>query len=318
MAQTALAINGITNLFKIFSTTIGKGGLLGALSKLALFLGGGSIVAGFLIITAIIGLMIVAWQKDIGGFKDFISNTFGIIFDIIKDVFSTIWKVVNLIFGGIGDLLAGNFEEGIAKITLAILEFVKFLQRVFVRIGAILINIIILAVNIIKNLILGAVQYIVDKFLNMFKKLDSFLGEYSPFGGIISGLENFTETLDKAKNANIPSLSKDLVNNFIAKNERGYDFLEGMIKTNAGLPENTGDTSPLDSISGVLSNIKTLVPGTNKTIAGTTEQNNIINYAPNYNLTASGDKEIKRLLEEQSKKTLEDMKSRIPSSFNIS
>ncbi len=164
LAAGLLLVVGVlgTILFFIGTMVLGIAGLIAAFNIISpVMIAAGSAIAGFFVgitapvwalvavILSAIAIIIVAWKANLGGIQEFFEETFS----IIKKVFASIWKDITVIFENFieffKNIFTGNWEKAWDNLILILHKVVVIIIKIFIGLGALIVNAIILAVNLI-------------------------------------------------------------------------------------------------------------------------------------------------------------------------
>lgn len=172
-----------TLLFLFGMFALGIGSLIQAFGFLfgGIAVGGSTLTAiqglflGFLpilgIIAAAIAVAVLLWQSDLGGFREFVTETFGGLFLTVKETFGEIFKIVGLVWGMIIDLLEGDFDSIGNKFMELVGSVDRLFAKLFVGLGQAVFNFGAWLFNalsqFIMNTIVGGLAWIVQKFFEI-------------------------------------------------------------------------------------------------------------------------------------------------------
>lgn len=165
---------------KMFAGAIGFKSLLTSILALG---------PALLIIAAIFAAVVLLWVTNLGNFRDFVKNTFGIIWETIKSVFAHVFKFVKEIFSFLIDLLKGDWDGAMEHLNNAGKNVVALLMKTFLGLGAAIVNIFLFTINLV-----------VDLIFNLLVK------------GVINGVKMMVQSFESAVNKMI-----DLYNRTIGK-----------------------------------------------------------------------------------------------------
>lgn len=90
----------------------------------------------FIWVAAIIAIFIALWMTDLGNFRDFFKNTFGILWLIVKTVFQHIWDVIKDVMALIKAIFKGDFDEVYRIIKNMWKKSLAFQLKIFYALGA--------------------------------------------------------------------------------------------------------------------------------------------------------------------------------------
>jgi len=148
LAQFALVFNSIQGIVTTFKAlTVVMAGTGPAAATLA------TIGTVLLWIAAIAAIFYLLWVSNLGGFREFIVETFGILWETVKSVFGDLWTLIKSIFGLIVVLLTGDTElikESFLKIVDSIF---RIFLKLFLGIGALVANLGIWVFNVLMDII---------------------------------------------------------------------------------------------------------------------------------------------------------------------
>jgi hypothetical protein len=203
IGMLVLAIqNGIIPMFMKFAGLVKGIGAVFAGTAIS------TIILWAAIVIAIIAAVIVAWKTNFAGFKDFVVNTFGIIFA----VFGSIWGNLVKVFKGIMDLLVAIWEgrwEDVGKILFNIVK------NIFAIVAKLAIGINMIFQNMarfIANIFIEAVNFIVRQINFLIRRFNRIRGFLNKVPGI--NLPNLAEIGQLGK---VGFLGKDDFNNEISR-----------------------------------------------------------------------------------------------------
>jgi len=156
VGQFSLAINSLLDMFGKLKVAMNVGWLsdfFGFLSGIGL--------GGILGIIAAIAALYVAWKTNFGGIRDFVKNTFNIIWSTIKSVFGNITEIFSGFFMLLKGIFTGDFKllwNGAVKIVLnAIAAIIKIVWGI----GTVMVNVGIFIINTIKDIMFSAIKLII-------------------------------------------------------------------------------------------------------------------------------------------------------------
>ena len=195
-----LGFDGIISAIGIFSgtwstlvaTLTGSGGLAG-------LLGVSSVLVALGIVAAVIAGIIILWETNLGGFREFIGNTFGILKSIFGDIFTFIKNTFKNVMEFIINVFNGDWDKAFANLVQIIGDVVKLIINIWIKLGAVMVNIIIFAVNFIVDFILKTLV-----------------------GGILSALSSLAKSLGLTGFSNKIANAKQSVSGFADKIDIGY------------------------------------------------------------------------------------------------
>jgi len=133
---------------------------------------GAPIWAVVAVIIAVLALLFIMWKTNFGGMRDFVKTTFAIIWATIKSVFEDLWKVVVNVMKAIKAVFKGDWDEAKNYAIKAVIHLVSALVKLFVGLGAIIVNIFVFALNLVsdlffKGLLKGSI-YLVKSMVQLF------------------------------------------------------------------------------------------------------------------------------------------------------
>jgi hypothetical protein len=120
LVSTLLIVTGVLGTILFVAGTLGSAfaGLTGLASIFGVTLGGlGAAVGTVLLpILAVVAAAILLWQTNLGGFRTFFLETFGIMWNNLKSVFSNIYNAFKRLFSGdlvgfLAELVAGTIKN---------------------------------------------------------------------------------------------------------------------------------------------------------------------------------------------------------------
>jgi len=189
------------------------GGIIEALSGIGVALTAagltwGGVFAGFMSGAAILGgifaVIALLWMSDLGGFRDFVKNTFDGILIFIKDAMNHIYNIVKLTFETISAVLQGDwdtveikFEELGEHIGAVITKAFLLLGKIFFNIGAWMWNTL---VDLILKVIVGGIYHLIrEAYYDLGRKIPA-LEPFTTRAGIMAGrweanIGNFADLL---------------------------------------------------------------------------------------------------------------------------
>jgi hypothetical protein len=146
------ALSGLSGLLSIT-------GVAGSASIAAI---GTAITTVLLPILALVATAILLWKTDLGGFRDFVKETFDIIFDTIGSVLKNIFNAFDRLFKG--DLIG------------VVLELVSGIIKAFLGLGAAVYNVWVWVTSSIKQLFFNMLSGIIDAVISLIKFMNDKLG----------------------------------------------------------------------------------------------------------------------------------------------
>jgi hypothetical protein len=127
----------------------------------------GGLGAAFWWVLAIIAIVVALWITNLGGFRDFVKATLGIVWLQFKDTFMSIWKLVKLIFQAIVAIFSGEWDK-VLSITWEFLRvLLAFMLKAFISNIAVIVNVFSYAWN---NVLLG-LQNMINGAISLINKL---------------------------------------------------------------------------------------------------------------------------------------------------
>ena len=246
VGSVALGIGSVILALGMFAS----GGALGAAATGATAIG--AAFAGLIPILGWVALaiavIVLLWKTDLGGFQDFVKETFKGIFSGIKSIMFNIWQVVKHAWSLITNLMEGDCEAAMVDIDNIGKEAASGILKAFVILAFAINNIFVWLVNSIKELF---TDLLVSYFLYKVKKFISAIG-------VLPGLGNWAkeakESVDKvgdsfretADEMNIPILT-------MATNEDMQRALQGIDQL-TGTQNYAGAVSASDALQSPLLN----------------------------------------------------------------
>jgi len=113
-------------------------------------------------ILALVAAGILLWQTNLGGFRDFVKNTLGVIFESFKSIFGSILSFFKKLFSG--------------DIVGAYKEFQSLLLKLLLGLGAIIGNIFIWVGQTVKGIFFGIIDWIVKAVISLIKLINKIPG----------------------------------------------------------------------------------------------------------------------------------------------
>lgn len=126
------------------------GAIITGLKAIAAFVGGSMVVAFGVVAAVVIGL-VALWTTNFGGFRDFLQDTFGVIYETIKTVFKDAWTIIKEVFNLVVAILEGDWESAWNAAIGVVSTAVGAIIKILMGLGAIIANIFITAANIIND-----------------------------------------------------------------------------------------------------------------------------------------------------------------------
>lgn len=136
------------------------GGLMMVIGQIGLFINGmaalgigqGLIVAlgaAFWWLALIVGIVIALWVTDLGNFRDFFKQTFGILWQIVKLIFGHMWSVISDTLKLIKAIFKGDFDEVYRIIVNMWKKALAFQLKIFYALGAAIKNLGTWMINVL-------------------------------------------------------------------------------------------------------------------------------------------------------------------------
>ena len=216
-SQLVLFFNGFMILLKGpvgmaikgFVTSIGSSGV--ALSSFLATLG---------IIAAAIVIAVALWKTNFGGFRDFVTDTFGVLWETVKDVFGDIKDFVVHIWGALMALLSGDFDAFADHLKKAGQSILKAQLKLAVGLAMLFANVFIFMKNLandVGKLIVTGIVWAVEKAINfVIAKLNYLIGLYNRVMGVLGG-----NTISTVGNVDF-SGARDTISAMMDKNKTDY------------------------------------------------------------------------------------------------
>jgi methyl-accepting chemotaxis protein len=217
-------------------------------------------------ILAVIGLILLAlavlyamWKTNFGGMRDFFKNTFGILWETIKMIFGDIFKIIKTVIEIIVAIFEGNWDK-VGELTWKLLkQLAALFLKALTGIGAIILNVLVFAWNLVVDIILkivvGLVNAIARLFINSWIKTLDFMGKMSEklglgrgmFDSAINSLNNFSEKLSVA-DSKVKEFADKIKGGYISSADiktsfEGVDSALGLTKVD-NAPLSSGISSP--------------------------------------------------------------------------
>jgi len=194
---------------KGFVTSIGSSGV--ALSSFLATLG---------IIAAAIVIAVALWKTNFGGFRDFVTDTFGVLLETVKDVFGNIKDFVVHIWGALMALLSGDFDAFADHLKKAGQSILKAQLKLAVGLAMLFANVFIFMKNLandVGKLIVTGIVWAVEKAINfVIAKLNYLIGLYNRVMGVLGG-----NTISTVGNVDF-SGARDTISAMMDKNKTDY------------------------------------------------------------------------------------------------
>ena len=147
--------------------------------------------------TAAIVLFIAAWQTNFAGIKDFVKNTFDIIWGIISGVFGGLVDIVKGVIKILKAIFTGDFTmlwEGLVQVVQG---FKEVMLNIFVGLGSAIYNIFAFAMNLVTGLILGTLRLVLDGIRAALVAAEKFTGLSLGSGAVATAIS----AVDKLRKA---------------------------------------------------------------------------------------------------------------------
>lgn len=217
IGTTRLAFSGIIPLFQkigvLITSLSSKGGLAAILGGLS-----GPVILG---IIAAVALLAAAFYTDFGGIRDFVTKTFGGMWETTKEIFGYLKEYVI----GIWEFLVAFFEGDSEGMVDALKKIWGSIYGVFKSgvklLGLVLINLGVLVVNLLKDLVMKGVTALIELALDLMlshiqwwvkqvEKLLNFAGIETPgwITGIIDGLETAKDAVGDLQDKSVKAADK--------------------------------------------------------------------------------------------------------------
>ena len=194
-AQIGLLLNGLSMAGISFSGVISGLGTI--------------FTTTFLMITGLIALAIIAWKTNFGGFRDFLKNMFGGVFETISRIFKGIVAIVKDVMTIVTGIFEGDFDKVFRGILSLFKNVIKLVLQIANFVGFAVENVVIFLLNSVNDLIFkvlgGLITGIVSFMGNLVKsaitKLASLLGlqNSSIVQGMLSSVDKSLDITDKVK-----------------------------------------------------------------------------------------------------------------------
>lgn len=163
----------------------------------------GSIGTILMWVTGIILAAVILWQTNFGGFRDFVSSTFGEIWAVIKNVFSRIFDIFATAWTIITALFEGDFGTFFTSVEKLLGQLLSLILTLVSGIGIIMYNTLVFAFNLVvdtvSKIFLGLISYIQQKatdlllwFIDWARKIPD------PFGIIGKSLDTMETNINRS------------------------------------------------------------------------------------------------------------------------
>jgi hypothetical protein len=213
-SMTLAIMNGFIPMFQLLAPIIS-----GAFTGLVTFFAGLTApIWGLIgIIAAVLAIFVVMWMTNFGGIRDFFKATW----DIILAVFGSVWKNIKAIFKNFieffKNVFNGDIDKAFDNLGNIIEEALAIIIKLFIGLGAIIVNILIFAVNlgidtffILFRFINWMIKAIVTSFIWMGKQIA--LSFVTPIQFMINQINRVIRALHKAGFAKgIKTINVDLI-----------------------------------------------------------------------------------------------------------
>lgn len=186
-----LAFDGFVGAFALLGPAISAAG-----SAFATFFAAIG-VAGFGLLLVALLAFIAAWQTNFAGIRDFVKNTFDVIWGIMKGVFGGIIDIVK----GVIKILKGIFEGDFTMLWEGLVQVVEgfkdIMFNIFVGLGAAIYNIFALSMNLVSGIILGTIRLLLDGIRLAVQAAERMTGFDLGSGAVVGAISK----LDSLRNA---------------------------------------------------------------------------------------------------------------------
>lgn len=195
-----------TNGLQPFVAMFAKGGAFSAvsssLSGVVTALGGIGVALG--VLAAIVIVLIALWKTNLGGFRDFIKDTFGVLWETIKAIFERIWKIIKTVMDIVVAIFEGDWDKVFALTWKLVKQIVALFLDALLGIGALIVNIMIFAWNLVVDVVfkifVNLVAYIRNLFTDVLIWLAQKLRNVLPEDSLLAGvLDKAISKLEDAK-----------------------------------------------------------------------------------------------------------------------
>jgi phage-related protein len=310
VGQFALGIGSIIQLFGGFT---GISAIIEGISTLFAGLSATVLVVAAVIIAIIIG-MILAWQENFAGFRDWVA----VLWDGIKDLFMGVWNIIAGIFKIFMSLIKGDTEG-----------LIEGLKQIWEGLKLFLVGLIKVVIGIIMTLAIGVFRVFIGIYTviyGLFEMLFDAAGE--TFNNIKNKIiEILTNTKDKALEIFDSIIEKirsviDWISKAISKlnifNKDNEEFNKDGGESNKDGGESTTSTASSSRFNDFLfrpgqapisfSPDDTIVefkntPGNNALGGGAN-----VTFSPTTNINVSDKAEMERLINDNNRKQVDDLK----------
>lgn len=179
---------GVTKTFMVF----GKAGIVGkAFTWLAAAIGV-KIVAALIIVAAVVAAVIALWKTDFGGFRDFIEETFGIIFITIKEIWNHLRDLLVDVWGLVMAVLEGDWDKAWEHMLSILQNIAALILKVLLGLGAAIVNIFVFAINFVTNIFGLAIDGMLWNVQKLAEQMDKVFGS-----NLASGVQRARNTIQK-------------------------------------------------------------------------------------------------------------------------
>jgi hypothetical protein len=132
------------------------------------------------VLSAVLVAAILLWKTNFGGFRDFVVNLFKTLWNLLKGVFSGISDVVKNTIEIIKAIFTGDWDKVLGLLVNGAAIMAKMMLGVFIRLGAMIVNVLIFAINfvldVIQKVLLGGVVAILKTIFSLLAKLPGKTG----------------------------------------------------------------------------------------------------------------------------------------------
>jgi hypothetical protein len=168
VASLLLGIGGLI-------TTLGSLGITGTAVGGAVSGAVSAIGAAFWPVTAIILAVIALWASNIGGFRDFVKNQFGIMSTTIMTQWTHLIGFVKSIFDFFINILKGDWDAAGESFVNIFRHLIASIIKFIIGFGMYFVNAFVFAINLVKdlffNVLLGGIIYVVKKIYELLNKV---------------------------------------------------------------------------------------------------------------------------------------------------
>lgn len=187
-----LAFDGFAGLLLKLgpAITVIKAAVVGLASAVGISVG--AVIA---IIVAILAVLVAMWVTNFAGMKDFVRETFGIIWATIKNVFKHIFGFIKEVFGLITAIMKGDWDDALEHIVNMARHVVALVLKVFAGLGAGLLNIFKFAWNMIIEVTSKGIDLVLWMLQGVAKAMDKILGT-----NMTDAVKSARNEIERAKN----------------------------------------------------------------------------------------------------------------------